>query len=275
MKQLLILFLPLVFTSTVHSQIFINGSFEINTATVCMLNIANPTFNSHMSNVKGIGYSQTLDIFKDINCPIWGQAQSGQYFISLENQIPDSTKSTAISLKLADTLHANMPYSFCYWDRGLYGPGYGPIEIGVSSNDSTFGTLIYISPLIDTTWTMRTVTFNSPITAQYVTARFPHGGGALIDNFDTCIANGINEEISDKNKLSIFPNPGSNILNIQTSNMQKINFNIYNSYGQLVKIGVITNGLITININEFTNGFYSITFFVDNTVKRQIFIVEK
>lgn len=276
MKRLLFLFQLLSFAPTIYGQTFLNGSFENNTVTNCMYDIDNATFNSVMTNVKGIGELQTLGIFYYNNCPGFDSAQSGNYFVSLENT-SDSTKSTAISMKLADTLQAGFPYTFCYYDRGLtlYN---GPVEIGMSNNDSTFGTLIYTSPTCDTTWQQRTVSFNSPITGNYVTARYKHNpppyDGLLIDNFGVCLSNGINEH-STKNSFKLFPNPTTDHINIQTNFYQKFIFNIYNSLGQLAKSGVIESNSTTIYLNELANGIYSIELLADNKKERKCFIVEK
>ena len=208
LKRLYFLFLLISFAPTIYGQTFLNGSFENNTVTNCIIDIDNSTFDSVMTNVKGIGELQSLDIFYFNDCPLFNSAQSGNYFVSLENTF-DSTKSTAVSIKLSDTLQIGNPYSFCFFDRGLT-LGVGPIEIGICNNDSSFGSLIYTSPTADTAWTQRTVSFNAPLTGNYITARYKHSpppyNGVLIDNFHLCSATGISEN-NFGNELLLFPNP--------------------------------------------------------------------
>lgn len=77
------------------------------------------------------------------------------------------------------------------------------------------------------------------------------------------------------NSLKIFPNPASSELNIYYNGISKFNFNIYNSFGQLVKKGISESELTTININSFTDGIYCIEFSNNGKTKRQRFIIEK
>lgn len=83
------------------------------------------------------------------------------------------------------------------------------------------------------------------------------------------------ENVLANNLFSIYPNPTNSELNIQTSNIQKFNFNIYNSLGQLVRTGNLESNTTTININDLTNGIYSIELLTDNKTERKCFIVEK
>jgi len=162
MKRLLFLFVLAGFVPAVYGQLFLNSSFENTIVTNCMINnISNTQFDSLMSNAKGIGATETIDIFYDSSCPQYGSAQEGHYFVSVENNSNDSTQSTAISLKLSDTLQTGNSYSFCFYDKSQL-IGAGPVVIGISNTDSTFGTVIYTAPTADTVWTLRTVTFIPP-----------------------------------------------------------------------------------------------------------------
>lgn len=276
MKRLIffILLQSIIYSS--YGQVFLNGDFEINSATNCMIDINNSSFNSVMTNVKGIGELQTLDIFYFTDCPTFDSAQSGNYFVSLENT-NDSTKSTAISMKLADTLQLGVQYSFCFYDRGIT-LNNGPVEIGLSNNDSTFGSLIYTSPTCDTTWQQRTVNFTAPLTGNFITARYKHSpppyDGLFIDHFGICPISGITEQ-SDNNSFNLFPNPATNQINIKTVFNRKLKFNIFNSHGQLVQSGIIENNSTTIEINSLSIGIYNIVLSADNKSYQKRFIVEK
>ncbi len=83
------------------------------------------------------------------------------------------------------------------------------------------------------------------------------------------------QEISLNNQFAIFPNPTTNKLNIQTKFNKQFHFNIYNSFGQLVKTGILQSDLTTIFIDNFSGGLYSIELKADNKTERQCFIVEK
>jgi hypothetical protein len=276
MKRLLFLILLISFTSTIYGQTFLNGSFEINSTTNCMINnITNAQFNSIMTNVKGIGARETIDIYYDTDCPSYGAAQSGNYFVSVENNSSDLTKSTAISLKLSNSLQIGNSYNFCFYDKGLVF-GAGPIVLGLSNTDSTFGSVIYTSPTIDTVWTMRTVSFIAPSTGRYITVKYgSFNGGALVDNFGDCSRTGINNMNSTQLIFKIFPNPAVNQISIQTNVNKQFHFTIYNSLGQWLQSGISLSNLTTIPIENLSRGFYTIEILVDNKYERHSFIVDK
>ena len=257
MKKLFLLLLLQCFTSDIYCQIFLNGSFEINNADSCMINnMTNLGFDSLMSDVKGIGLTQTLDIFKDTDCPGFGVANDGHHYVSVENNSVDSTQSTAISLKLADSLQAGMSYHFSFYDRAILGIGTGPIQVGVSNTDSTFGTLIYVSPLIDTIWTKRTVSFNSPGPARYVTVKYGAlSGGAIVDNFGQSEGTMINEENFIEDNIRIFPNPTTEELKIEmlTNHLILKRVRILNLFGQELFRSVYVD---RINVSSFASGLY-------------------
>jgi len=259
MKRLLFLFLLISVAPTIYGQTFLNGSFETNIATNCMINnITNAQFDSLMVNVRGIGATETIDIYYDTDCPFYGAAQSGHYFVSVENNSNDSTQSTAISLKLADTLQAGNNYSFCFYDKSI-ALGYDSIQIGVSNTDSTFGTLIYTTPSVDTVWTERNVNFTSPLTGKYITVKYGgvSGGGAFVDNFGVCSENGIDGQ-TDIEKLKIFPNPFTNQLILTLSNNEQSTIILYDLSSRKLLQQTFTN-TTNINTEQLAKGMYLYT----------------
>ncbi|HEX8269907.1 MAG TPA: T9SS type A sorting domain-containing protein [Flavobacterium sp.] len=226
-------------TSLVGAQTFLNGSFENSTATSCMTNIDNATFNSYFTNVRGIGELQTLDVFYDNACTIYGLAQDGHYFSSIENTV-SSVTSTAMSFELSSNMISGNTYSFCFYFKGLYDEiQMGPIEIGISNNSSTFGTLIYTTPTAALEWTNQTVNFQAPITGNYITVRYQNStayNGVLIDNFRICDGLGVDNSKASKASYRIYPNPTSDILNIEALENQSdiISLKVYNQIGQKV-----------------------------------------
>ena len=63
---------------------------------------------------------------------------------------------------------------------------------------------------------------------------------------------GINSE--KLNQIKVFPNPSSNFIYIQSN--QKDYYQIYNSLGQLKQVGVISNGINKINIENIEDGIF-------------------
>ena len=262
MKEKLLIFFLLTTLSSAIAQNFLNGSFEICSSTDCQYDINNQIYNSYMTDVRGIGNMQSLDILNDINCQDFGEAEDGHYYTSLENTY-DSNSSTAISLKLSDALQIGQNYSFSFYDRSLSSQSGGPIEIGVSSDDSTFGTLVYTTPsLADSSWTQRHVSFISPITGNYITARYKYSNiysGVFIDNFQGFIL-GLNEN-TDNSFITIYPNPSDGIFHLTLKNETEIE--VYNIMGKAIYKTVTTNQAATINLGKEAKGIYFVKI-VDN-----------
>ena len=256
-KRIFLLLLITCYFLKNYGQNFTNGSFEINTLSNCVFNINNSQFNSYFIDIKGIGGLQSLDAFYDLSCS-FGAAKTGHYFVSVENTT-DSTKSTAISLKLSDTLKPGMPYSLCFFDRGLT-IGVGPVQIGVSNNDSTFGLLIYTAPTADTIWTKRSISFNSPITARFVTARYKNGAiynGVLIDDFSICTTAHIDEKFAEIKSI-IFPIPNNGTFNLNIDNeVKNAKILLINYLGQKVHEQKIFQGENQIITSGLAIGLYN------------------
>lgn len=272
MKTIFTFLLIQSFIYTIEAQNFLNGSFENNTANICLFNIGNASFNANMMDVRGIGDMQTLDIFYFTACPLYGTAQHGDFCSSLENTF-DSTTSTALSLKLADTLLSGQAYTFCYYDKGQAGAGAGPVEIGLSSNDSTFGTLVYTSPLIDSVWTQRTVSFTAPLNGSYITARYKVSNvynGMFIDNFGMCTPTSTSNLSTEKENYKLYPNPAStelNILLLKNEHLKSVS--IMNQLGQ-IKYSSKDESII--NMSGLANGLYYIQIETDKTTYNTMFM---
>ncbi len=236
------------------AQSFLNGSFENCSLTTCQTSLNNATYNSHMTDVTGFGVLETLDIFYDIDCFSYGTAQNGHYYTSVEKT--NNPISTAIALKLSSTLLIGQVYSFSFYDKSLFTMG-GPIEIGISANDSTFGTLIYTTPNqapIDV-WTQRNVSFTAPLTGQYITARYKISNGfngVFIDNFHGLTLD-LHENILE-DEVSIYPNPSDGIFNLSVTNETEIE--IYESVGNCIYKTKASNQTVIIDLSREAKGFY-------------------
>jgi len=83
------------------------------------------------------------------------------------------------------------------------------------------------------------------------------------------------QEMFFHNQFSIFPNPTTNQINIKTQFNKQYLFNIYDSFGQLVKTGILQSDFTTIHIDNLSGGLYTVELKSDNNYERQCFIVEK
>ncbi|MCW3078461.1 MAG: hypothetical protein JWO32_3070 [Bacteroidetes bacterium] len=74
----------------------------------------------------------------------------------------------------------------------------------------------------------------------------------------TSLAAAINSLNSNISYFSIYPNPSLGILNIKTSNKNLFTLNIYNCLGELIYFEKETNGSMTISLEKFGAGVYTI-----------------
>ncbi len=146
-------------------QNFLNGDFEINTAVVDQINLGSAVFDGFMSDCYSIGTTPNLDI---ITSATWGPPQNGNWFISLTGGGTD-----LVAMEMSNQFTAGTTYTFSFYDRSDVGFVSNPIEIGLSTNNTSFGTLIYTAPAAatNTVWTQRTVTFVAPNNGQFLVIR--------------------------------------------------------------------------------------------------------
>ncbi len=155
----------LITSSPIYAQVFLNGSFEINTAVACDYNMANATFTSKMSNSTGYGVSAQLDIMNG-SCG-FGTPQAGSWMVSLAT---NAGNSDAFTTMLSSPLVALNTYTMTFYDRGdpNYPPGV-PIRIGISTVAGAVGTIVYTGPVpLNGPWSARSFTFSAPNNGQHV-----------------------------------------------------------------------------------------------------------
>lgn len=162
------------------SQTVINGSFESTSAGMsCQYNLANGTFNSMMSNVNAFGPGNECDILIN-GCYNWG-IPDGVRAVGLA-----ASPSDAIALALSAPLVTGTSYTLSFWSYSevSFRP-QGNLEIGTSTSNAAFGTLIYTATTVPSTWINHTVTFIAPNNATHLTVR--NVAGAIhwnhVDNF--------------------------------------------------------------------------------------------
>lgn len=254
-----IFFLFLAFCSSASmalAQDFINGSFELNSVTDCQYNISNSSFNALMSNVRGIGDREMLDIFYDTKCSSFGTAQDGHYYCDVENPV-DFYIPTALSLELTAPLTAGKSYTFSYYDKGTSNGG-GAIEFGVSANNSSFGTAFHMQPDSSTTagWIKRTIKFTAPLSGKYITVRYGEikDSYILIDHFVFEKSASISEN-NIAPLIALYPNPAVDELTISTGPgfEQAQNIRIINPLGQVVSTSAFIDKL---DVSALASGIY-------------------
>jgi gliding motility-associated-like protein len=170
----------LLLTSQVKSQAFINGSFENTTSPVaCNYNLSNLAFNGFMANTNAYGGGQEVDIM--IAGCFNPSVPDGIRSIGLAGFVQDE-----VALELSAPLIVGNSYTISFWAYGNvdFAP-VGDIEVGESTVNNNFGTLIYSASVIANTWTQFTFSFIATNNSTWITVKnspgFTHWNH--VDNF--------------------------------------------------------------------------------------------
>ncbi|MDG1159570.1 MAG: T9SS type A sorting domain-containing protein [Flavobacteriales bacterium] len=255
MKKYYFLALIITISSICNSQSILNGSFETNTApNSCTYNNTVTQFNSYMPNIKSIG-NNGVDIHI-ANCFV-PNITDGIYAVGIGNA------DEGISFELSQTLINGQNYTLTFdaYSQTDFG-SQGNIVIGISDQNTTFGTQIYEAVTIASQWSSFQFSFTAPNNGLYLTVMQKNtntlGSWNIIDNFSLSNGTLSIDDLNFENKLSLFPNPSSNFIIV--SNLKSTeSYLIINQIGQEIKRGIISNKE-KIDIRNFTNGLYFLKF---------------
>lgn len=108
----------------------------------------------------------------------------------------------------------------------------------------------------------------------------PRGNSVLyIDNlsFDNLISTSISDETYNKISFKLFPNPASEMVNLQIDNIynETITLNIYNMIGQFVKVESLKENQHQISTTDLSNGMYIIEVRANKGVEKQRLIIQR
>jgi hypothetical protein len=208
----LILTLLLFFCAfTTHAQYILNGSFEQNTETLCANGLLQNDYNNTVAFSSSFG--SNISIIRDscITCPslpnfYWGGgAQDGHWFLSIQSDPLIPANISKFSLELSGPLNNEDYYKLSFYikmsvtpiDSICEGLKNNHVEVGVSNNALSFGTLLYTSPLGDTNWTQYSVIFQTQNAEEHITVKAknpePNNLIVFVDNFELSTVTGIDE----------------------------------------------------------------------------------
>ena len=156
---ILITIFILSITTIINAQTFINGNFETNTSTTCSYNLNNPTFTSAMSNMYSFGSSAQGDI-QTFGC--YGDPQNGSWCVGVGTT--SSGGYDAMGIELSSSLIVGNLYELTFWamPNTSFNPVVDSLQIGLSTNNNSMGTIIYTVMTTGTAWQQYTVQFNPP-----------------------------------------------------------------------------------------------------------------
>lgn len=255
MAKKITLFALLLLANIAFGQNFLNGDFEVNTAVIDRINLANAVFNGYMPNNNGFGPGGNLDI---ITTSTWtGGPQNGSWFIAMTGGGTD-----IISLKFNTPLISGHTYTISYYDKRDSIHLVLPLDFGLSTTNNHFGTLVHTATgtVLIGTWTQRTFTFVAPNNGQYLTI-MPQGSGGTwvhLDNFklvctsnlnlgnDTAVCQGESVNLNAGTAFSYLWSNGSTTPSINVSSTG--NYWVQTSNGMCS-----TSDTVHINVNPFPN----------------------
>ncbi len=271
MKKLFMLFL-LLSSINLYSQNFLNGDFEINTASVDLINLPNTGFNNAISNCYGFGTGGNLDI---ITSDVYdGGSQSGHWFVGVTGGETDR-----LSMELSGPLVAGNSYNLSFYDKAYNQFPPDSIKVGLSTVNNDLGTLIYTSNdlAVVGVWTARTFTFEAPNNGQFITIYQLGniGNWVEIDNF-TISPTTNTIAASNQGTVQLVQNPVGDYLRLHaTQSIANAKVSIFSSSGRLLlkeHFGIIED--IELNVSNLPAGFYYVCIESDGFI-RSLKLVKK
>ena len=171
---------PMLADAHSRSNLIQNGSFEINGSSGCAFNQSNSEFNSIVPEVFAFGGAQEIDIMKAEGACGWGlPPQSGRTKLGI------SGAGDAFAMALSQEVSPGKRYRLELFANAalLFFPHTTMhVEVGISSDPTSFGTLVLSGSPSPTAWTQFAEVFEAPHSASFVTVRC-FSGWSHVDNF--------------------------------------------------------------------------------------------
>ena len=111
--------------------------------------------------------------------------------------------------------------------------------------------IVNIDTLVSYTWIVNGQTYTSSGTYQFLDTI-----NCVLEILNLALTNSISEDFT--NNLTIYPNPASNLLKIESSLTENINYSVYTIDGKLISTGLLVNGKSEIVTMNFAPGKYFI-----------------
>ena len=149
-----------------------------------------------------------------------------------------------------------------------------PYFVGGSSQfDQNTGTFLLVG--INTSDVVEMIAFNT-YTNTYVSGYVPGVSEIVCDNTlfarSTYAVAGIENELSFN--FNMYPNPVSDVLNIEYTSNGPVQAQIFSSVGELVYDNNITSGRVNLDLSSLSSGLYTINLIEDNQSASRTIVVE-
>jgi hypothetical protein len=154
-----------------QDNMILNGDFEFSSyPPSCYFNQDNDSATGLLSAITVWGEADEIDYMNDgTDCGYAGPPQSGKAKIAIHRQA-ETGYGDAFCFELDSPAVAEVAYlvSFYIWADTGFDPDIGAVEIGLSNEATSFGTLVASGMGNDTGWTYVELTFVAPVTGQYL-----------------------------------------------------------------------------------------------------------
>jgi hypothetical protein len=149
-----------------------------------------------------------------------------------------------------------------------------PYFVGGSSQfDQNTGTFLLVG--INAIGEVEMIAFNT-YTNTYVSGYVPGVSEIVCDNTlfarSTYAVAGIENELSFN--FNIYPNPVSDVLNIEYTSKGPVQVQIFSSVGELVYDNKITSGRVNLDLSSLSSGLYTVNLIGDNQSASRTIVVE-
>lgn len=243
-KTSLLLTLLIVFIAFVSNAQITNGGFESWTA-------ANPDgwggTKTHTTGLTIHKVTATDSVHSGVNaCGLKNTYTAHRRFTSVPTSVTNGTS-----------------YEISFWVKGT---GQVRTSMFTGAANAGYGYLTYNAYVSATsTWTLVTQTLVPDTTTSAAEFIISVGVAAdvVIDDVSLAIT-GINE-MTTQNNISIFPNPVSNVLNINNIENTDMIY-VSNILGETVKTFYVTGTVAEINVSDLNDGIYFITLLNKNSI---------
>lgn len=168
------------FGNAAYANLIINGDFESNSFGATSFNLNNAAFTAGMNNATAFGGAQEIDVVTGTSLGI--APQSGSWKVGVHDQT-GTLPFDSFSLDLSSSTIVGTVYTLSFWLAGQGGSALGPLEIGLSSSASSFGSLITSASAASASdWTMLSTTFTASSAASFLTFAPTADSYVFIDN---------------------------------------------------------------------------------------------
>jgi hypothetical protein len=156
-------------------NLVLNGGFEQTTAVGCDYNLTNASLSERLAHAIGFGTAEEIDLLKNpAGCSPSGPPHSGEVLIAVHSQTTGGPFD-AVAMELASPVVAGASYQLTFFGRSnlenIQLDRNRPIDIGLSNDPNSFGTLVLQGTPTLETWQEFTGTVIAPHSATYLTLR--------------------------------------------------------------------------------------------------------